>query len=145
MTMEIVRRADTLTEAAAWRMIEAAREQAQKLGIAVNIAVVDAGAELLAFSRMDGAPLLSGEIARNKAYTAVAFGRPTADWYPMIANEPALLHGIVHTPRLIIFGGGLPVRVNGAVVGGIGVSGGSAEQDVACAQAGLQAIGASAE
>lgn len=126
----------SVTSAAAHAMIEGARVQAQTLGIAVNIAVVDMAGHLKAFDRMDGAPLLSIEIAQNKAYTAVAFGLPTAAWYPLIAQEPALLYGIVHTPRLVIFAGGIPLVLENMVVGGIGVSGGSAEEDQAIAEAG---------
>jgi uncharacterized protein GlcG (DUF336 family) len=84
---------------------------------------------------MDGAPRLSAEIARNKAYTVASFnGLPTHVWWPVIADDPALVHGITHTPRLVIFGGGVPVLVGSQLVGAVGVSGGSAEQDRAIAE-----------
>jgi uncharacterized protein GlcG (DUF336 family) len=87
---------------------------------------------------MDGAPLLSTEIAQDKAYTAVAFGLATEDWYPFIKDDGPLALGITKVPRLIVFGGGYPVREGGAVVAGIGVSGGHYTQDMEVARAGLQ-------
>lgn len=65
---------------------------------------------------------------------------PSGDFYNFIKDDPALLAGVPHIPRIATFGGGLPIRVGDRVVGGIGVSGGSVEQDVACAQAGLDAM-----
>jgi len=126
-----------LTQSLALRMLEAITNKAEELRIKINAAVVDEGANLKAFIRMDEAALLSGEIAQNKAYTAAAFGKPTEEWYPLIKDEPALLNGIVHTNRLVIFGGGIPLVYNGVIVGGIGVSGGTSDQDVQCALAGL--------
>ena len=89
---------------------------------------------------MDGAPLISIEVAQNKAYTAL-LGAPSQDFFNRIKDDPALLAGAPHIPRIVTFGGGLPIRADGAVVGAIGVSGGTVEQDIACAQAGLEAIG----
>ena len=126
-----------LTQSLALKILEAITNKAEELGIKINAAVVDEGANLKAFIRMDEAALLSSEIAQNKAYTAAAFGKPTHEWYPMIKDEPALLTGIVHTNKLVVFGGGIPLTVHGIIVGGIGVSGGTSEEDVLCAQAGL--------
>lgn len=126
-----------ITNRAAQRMIEAATEKAEELGIQVNIAVVDDGGHLVAFSRMDHAPILSIEIANNKAYTAAAFGIPTHEWYDVIKDDEALKAGIVHTERLVIFGGGYPIRHEDTLVGAIGVSGGSSEEDQACCLAAL--------
>lgn len=130
----------SITADVAHRMIAAAEAKARDLQVAVNTAVVDESGHLKAFSRMDGAPILSIEIAINKAYTAVAFGLPTHEWYELIKDEPSLLYGITHTPRLIIFAGGYPIRVDGEIIGGIGVSGGTLAQDIACAQAGLAVL-----
>lgn len=135
--MEKFREKKTITLEMAQEMINAAVKKGKEIGVNVNIAIVDDGGHLVSFGRMDGAPLLSIEIATNKAYTAIAFGLPTHDWHPLIAEEPALREGIVHTPRLVIFGGGFPIKVGDQIIGGIGVSGGSAEEDMACAQAGL--------
>jgi glc operon protein GlcG len=89
-------------------------------------------------ARMDGAPLLSEQIAQDKAYTVAAFGRPTHEWFDLIKDDPALLHGIVKTDRLVVFGGGAPVivdnEVGNEIVGAVGISGGSAEQDRAIAE-----------
>jgi glc operon protein GlcG len=132
----------TVSLAAAERAVRAAVERATELGVAVVVAVADAAGELKAYARMDGAPLLSVRIAQDKAWTAAAFGLPTDAWWNLVKDEPPLLHGIVKTDRLIIFGGGLPLVVEGRVVGGIGVSGGSAEQDRAIAAAGAAVVGA---
>ena len=76
-----------------------------------------------------------------KAFTVVAFnGLPTSKWFDLIKDEPALLNGIVHRERLVIFGGGVPIRVGGVLVGAIGCSGGSAEEDEIVAQAGADAV-----
>jgi uncharacterized protein GlcG (DUF336 family) len=126
-----------ITQSLTLKILEAVTNKAEELGIKINAAVVDEGANLKAFIRMDEAALLSSEIAQNKAYTAAAFGKSTHEWYPMIKDEPALLTGIVHTKKLVVFGGGIPLTVGGIIVGGIGVSGGTSEEDVLCAQAGL--------
>jgi uncharacterized protein GlcG (DUF336 family) len=90
---------------------------------------------------MDGAPLLSAQIAQDKAYTVAAFGGvPTHEWWNMIQDEPPVLHGIVKTDRLVVFGGGVPLLVDGALIGAAGASGGSAEQDRAVAEAGAHAL-----
>jgi uncharacterized protein GlcG (DUF336 family) len=92
--------------------------------------------------RMDGAPRLSASIATNKAWTVASFnGMPTDRWWGAIKDEPELVHGITHTPRLIVFGGGVPLLVDGELVGAIGVSGGSADDDRNVAEAGAAALG----
>src|SRR5690606_23047306 len=112
-----------ISQAAADILIDAATAKATELGLRVAIAVVDAGGALKAFRRMDGAPLLATEIATNKAYTAAAYGMPTHAWHDFIKEDPPLLHGIVHTPRLVVFGGGYPVELEGGIAGAIGISG----------------------
>ena len=128
--------------ASATKAIEAAAAKARGLGVNMCIAVCDEAGHLKAFARMDGAPLLSLQIAQDKAYTAVSYGVPTHAWFDFIKNDPPLLHGIAHYPRLIIFGGGYPIKEGDQVIGGIGLSGGHYTQDMECASAGLQAIGA---
>jgi len=123
----------------AQEIIRAAERKATEMGIPMVIAIVDESGVLKAFSRMDGAPLLSVEIAKDKAYTAAAYGIPTHGWFEFIKDDPPLLHGIVKTPRLVVFGGGYPIEMDG-VVGGIGVSGGHYSQDMEVAQAGLAAL-----
>jgi uncharacterized protein GlcG (DUF336 family) len=129
----------TVTAALAAKMIEAAVAKANSLGVPQVIAILDESGLLKAFCRMDGAPLISIEVAQNKAYTAL-LGAPSQDFFNRIKDDPALLAGAPHIPRIAVFGGGLPIKVDGVVVGGIGVSGASVEQDIACAQAGLDAI-----
>jgi len=131
----------TLTASGALKALNAAHAKSLELGVPVNIAVCDAAGNELAFLRPDGAALLSMGIARDKAYTVVAFhGIPTDAWYGMIKDEPALLNGIVHRDRLVIFGGGVPIKVDGVLVGAVGCSGGSAEEDALVAQAGADAL-----
>ncbi|TRM85941.1 cobalamin adenosyltransferase, partial [Sulfolobus sp. A20-N-G8] len=91
--------------------------------------------------RMDGAPLLSVQVAIDKAYTAVGFGMPTHQWYDFIKNDPPLALGAPSgINRLIIFGGGYPIVLNGKIVGGIGVSGGHYTEDMKVAEAALEAL-----
>lgn len=131
-----------ISQEAADVLIAAATTKAVEMGLRVAIAIVDAGGALKAFRRMDGAPLLSTDIATNKAYTAAAYGLATHVWHDFIKEDPPLLHGIVHTPRLVVFGGGFPVEVDGAIAGAIGISGGHYSQDMEIAEAALAALAA---
>lgn len=121
-------------------VINEAVKKAKELGIKVSVAIVDEGGELKAFKRMDGAPILTIQIAIDKAWTAVSFGIPTHEWYNMLKDNPPLAMGFPKVPRLIIFGGGFPIIYKGQVIGGIGVSGGTAEQDMEIAQYALRII-----
>ncbi len=122
-------------------LIAAGEVAAKELGVPMVISIVDESGILKAFSRMDGAALLSVEIATDKAYTSVSFGIATHEWFEFVKNDPPLLHGIVKTPRLVVFGGGYPIKIDGEIVGGIGVSGGHYEQDMKVATAALAALG----
>ncbi|GAA0667597.1 heme-binding protein [Streptomyces thermocarboxydovorans] len=124
---------------AARSAVDTAVAVATSLGVPVCVAVVDRAGHLLAYGRMDSAPLLSAQIALDKAYTVAAFGLPTHEWFDLIKDEPALLHGIVKTDRLVVFGGGVPVTVDGELVGAVGVSGGSTKQDRLIAESGAAA------
>ena len=119
----------------------AAVAHAKGLGLRINVALTDSSGTLAAFLRMPGAFLHSIDIAIDKAYTAASFGFPTSQWTAILAGDEALRAGLPLRPRLVIFGGGLPVREGGVLIGAIGVSGGSAEQDEACAAAGIAALG----
>ena len=132
----------SITEAASQRLLEAAAAKALEIETPMVIAIVDESGTLKAFRRMDGAPQMSVEIAINKGYTAVSFGMPTHNWFDFIKSDPPLLHGFVHTPRLVVFGGGYPISHEGHVIGGIGVSGGHYEQDMKVAEAALAAFAA---
>ncbi len=130
-----------ITAAAAAAATQAAVAKAEALGIRINVAVTDASGTLMAFLRMPGAFLHSIDIAIDKAYTAASFGFPTSQWGAALANDELLRQGLNARPRLVLFGGGLPIVEAGERIGGIGVSGGSAEQDEVCAAAGLAALG----
>ena len=126
---------------AALAVIEAARKRAEKIGVAMNIAVVDDGANLVAFMRMDGAWLGSIEIAQDKAYTARAFDISTKELAAMSQpGEPLFGIAETHRGRVIIFAGGIPLKADGRVVGAVGVSGGTPDQDHEVAQAGAAAF-----
>ena len=140
--MKIAVAQDVVHWEAAAAAAAAAAHWADEAGIKVNIAVVDSGGNLAAFLRMPGAFLHSIEIVIDKAYTAAGFGLPTAAWTEALAtHSPAVRAGIPMRPRMVCFGGGLPMRHEGRVIGGIGVSGGSELEDETCAWAGLSAIG----
>ena len=124
------------------RMIAAAESKSREMKKAMCIAITNEAGQLKGFLAMDGAPHLSIQIAQDKAFTASAFGIATHVWYDFIKNDPPLLHGITHTPRLIIFGGGYPILDEGQLVGAIGVSGGHYSDDMEVARAALDAVGA---
>lgn len=105
------------------------------------ISVCDQGGALKSFLRMDGAPLLSVEIAHNKAYTAAAFGVPTHAWFDVVKDDEPLRLGFVHTPRLVTFGGGYPIMLDGELIGAIGVSGGHYTDDMAIAEEAIRSVG----
>jgi glc operon protein GlcG len=133
--------APTVRLAAAQRAVAAAIAEAERLSVDVCIAAADSAGHLLAFARMDRAPLLCVQLAQDKAYSVSSFGGlPTGEWWRLLESEPALLHGIVKTDRLVVFGGGVPLVSQGRTVGAIGVSGGSSEQDVRIAEAGAAAV-----
>ncbi len=130
-----------LTLEGARKVLDAALAVATELGIAFCITVTDASGEPIVSARMDGAPRLSAGIAANKAYSVTGFGgMATGAWWDLIKDEPALVHGLTLTPRLTIFGGGVGVFVDGDLVGAVGVSGGSADQDAEVAAAGAAVI-----
>ena len=128
-----------LTYEVAAKMVEAAIARATELNCKQNVAVVDEGGNLKAFGRMDGAPLLGTEGCQRKAFTAL-FGVGTKEFYNYIKDRPELLIGLSHFSRATVVGGGLPLTLEGEIVGGIGVGGGTEEQDIECAQAGLQIL-----
>jgi len=127
-----------LTLDIAKKMLEAGEKEAEEQGVPMVIAICDAGGNLLALHRMDNAPLVSIQIAINKAFTAVFGKRPTGRWKSLFsAGEliPLFFH-----ERWITFWGGVPIIKNEIIVGGIGVSGGTVE-DLYVARASLRAGG----
>jgi uncharacterized protein GlcG (DUF336 family) len=131
-----------VSSALARQLIDAARGHADSLGKAFTIAIVDASGVLKALDRMDGAPLVSIQIAQDKAYTSVGFGMPSGAWHDFIKDDPPLAAGApTGIDRLVIFGGGFPISVDDVLVGGIGVSGGHYSEDSAVAEAALATLG----
>jgi len=126
----------------ALELIAAARKKAEEIAVPMVIAVVDSGGNLTAFQRMDGALLVSIDIAVNKAYSALAIKIPTHE-LAELAQPGKPLFGIHNADggRIVIFGGGMPLKKGDEVIGGIGVSGGSVEEDVLCARAALDRFG----
>ncbi len=134
MTLSIKRL--SLTDAK--HLIDGAKKKAQEIGVPMCIAIVDESGNLIAFDRMDGGKVTSITIAQDKAFTAAAARKATHEY-----NEACIPGNLVfgiHTAlggRLCVVGGGLPVAVDGEVVGGIGLSSGTPQQDMQCAQAGV--------
>ncbi len=138
----MIRQAPKLTHKGARVIVEAAEAKAREIGVPQCIAVVDEGGHLLAFSRMDGGKISSVRVALTKAVSAATRRSPTG---PMPSAEdtsvllsiglPLATGGTVTPIR-----GGLPIVVDGQVVGGIGVSSGTEQQDVDCAQTGIAAL-----
>ena len=121
----------------AQKMVDAAVAKARELRVGENVAILDDGGNLKAFSRMDGAPLPTIEMAQNKAYTAL-LGVSTQDFFNFIQGDPSLLAGIPTLARVAAYGGGFPIKVDGEIVGAIGVSGApTVQNDVDCARAAL--------
>lgn len=129
----------TISLAGAQVVVDAALAQARSLGVAVVIWVVDPGGHDVAMVRMDGSPLLSRQVARDKAWSCVAFGQPTTWWATIIDDDPTLA-ALGRGNRLMPVAGGVPLRDGGVLVGGLGVSGATAEQDGAIADAGAAAL-----
>src|ERR1700730_2292999 len=122
------------------KMVDAAVAKAKELGVSENVAILDDGGNLKAFSRMDGAPILCIEIAQNKAYTAL-FGVSTQELFDFIKGDPSLLAGMRTLGRMAAGGGGFPIKVDGEIVGAIGLSGApTVQNDVDCAQAALALV-----
>ncbi len=132
----------TIPVARALEMVAAVHEEAGRRSVRVSAAVVDAGGNLVAFGRMDGAEIAGPTLAVDKAYTAVSNSIATSELAVLAAPGGELfgLHANGNG-RFVIFGGGIPVTEHGAIVGAVGVSGASVDDDVACAQAGVATFG----
>ena len=138
------RQVASLTLDDARRVIAAGERKAIELKIPYNIAVVDAGGGLVAHVRMDGAWLGSVDIAIDKAWTARAFDMPTETLAQLTqSGQPGFGLNTTNHSRVVIFGGGIPITVNGMVIGAVGASGGSVEQDISVARAGLAGMNVS--
>lgn len=123
------------------KMAVAVQKKAKEIGVPMYFSVVDKGGNLILENRMEEALLVSKEISLNKAYTAASVKLPT-DVIATVSQPGTSLYGIQDVDRMIIFGGGFPLEYNGKVIGGIGVSGGSVEEDMTVAQAALEVYNA---
>jgi uncharacterized protein GlcG (DUF336 family) len=129
-----------LTLAEAQKALTAGLKKADEIGQPMNIAVVDAGGHLLAFARQDGAIRASIDISQRKARTSILMNAPTGALTELV-QPGAELYGLEQLAGgLVIFGGGIPVERDGEVVGAVGVSAGSVEQDTQVAQAAVDAL-----
>ena len=138
--MDYVVKKYSISTELAQRMVDAAVVKARELDVCENVAILDDGGNLKAFSRMDGASIPTIEIAQNKAYTAL-FGVSTQDFFNFIQGDPSLLAGIPNLARVAAWGGGFPIKVDGEIVGAIGLSGAPMVQnDVDCAKAALALV-----
>jgi uncharacterized protein GlcG (DUF336 family) len=116
--------------------------EAKRIGIAQAIAVVNASGELIVLQRMDGAPLARGDLALGKAFAAVFYGRSTRSTLEAFRESPELLEGSqsMLSGRMFVWPGGLPIILSSELVGGIGVSGATGDQDEQVAAEGLRAL-----
>lgn len=132
-----------LSLAGAQLLIGAALDRAEAMEKRVAIAVVDASGILIASVRMDGAPLTTVDVARQKAWTAACTLKNSADWFQTLQeDEPLRLGAAASVPGLITYGGGQMVVLDGVCVGAIGVSGSHWTGDTEIGKAALAAIGA---
>ena len=141
----VVRGGIALSCAGAARAIDAAKSAAQTMGIPMCIAIVDAGGNLMAFARTDDARIANIQMSITKAVSAVTRRRPTSEELAIRPDDPAqairttLAAGI---DRVTAMSGGIPMFVEGQLIGGIGVSGGRGHEDIAVAQSAIDALGA---
>ena len=131
-----------LTHAAARRSLAAAQAEARAMRVALSVAIVDSGGQLVAFERMDAADLVTITLARDKAWTALANGMSTGDLAPLV-QPGAEFYGYdsIDGGRMIVFAGGLPLRDGNVLVGAVGVSGGSSAEDQRAVEAAVAAFG----
>ncbi len=133
--------APKLTLSDARLVLEGAEAKAKEIGVDMDIAVVDDGGHLLAFVRMDRARVTSIDVAINKAFTAACARKATHEYAAVAgAGGPAFGIHVSNQGRFMIFGGGLPIFIDGQIAGGVGCSSGSPEQDQAVSQAGIDRL-----
>ena len=131
----------TLTVEGALTVLNAALEEARSLGVPEVIAVVDAAGDLKAFARMDGTFNTSIDLAMDKAFTAASFHTPTDQFAESVSADAVTMASLLNEPHISLLPGGIPLMSGQTVIGAVGCSGGSGEQDVQCAQAGVGALG----
>ena len=130
-----------LTLEDAKKMMDSAINKSIEIGVDMDIAIVDDGGHLMLFTRMDNARITSINISIDKAFTAAAARKATSDYGKSVRNHgPAFGVQTSHQGRFCVVGGGLPLFVDSQIVGGIGCSSGTSDQDIVVAQAGLDAF-----
>jgi len=127
--------------ALALRLLEGVREEAAARELALAMCVVDAGGHVIAAQRMDGAALGALSLAEGKAYTAVLWGTRTGDFTESTQPGGPDWGWNTTDPRVVVYAGGIPLLVDGALVGGLGASGGLADEDEACVVAAARSLG----
>lgn len=132
---------EVISMRAAMTVIEAGIHEAEQIGVAVVIWVVDPGGNDVAMARMDGSPLLSRGVAADKAWTSAALGLSTRDWTNAITEDP-VLQGLGNNNRMMAVPGGIPLHQGDTLIGAVGVSGASAAEDHQIAQAGVDSLDA---
>ncbi|MFD8500298.1 MULTISPECIES: heme-binding protein [unclassified Amycolatopsis] len=139
--MSKVQRRSSISDELAWKIVHAAHEAALGSDKRFAISVVDESGNLKAFLRQDGAKLNAVQVSQDKAYTAASSAMPTEKWSEILKSDEVLAAGApTGVARLVSMGGGLPVVVDGEVVGAVGVSGAHWTDDVKIAEAGLTAV-----
>lgn len=130
-----------MTTDLARRAIDLAVAKAREAGVPISVAVVDGGRNLTGFLRMDGALLGTIQVAQGKAYTARTVNMETEVLGPLV-QPGGPLYGMdaAHNPPLLVFGGGIPIRVGGEIVGAVGISGGTVDQDISIAKAVIEGL-----
>ncbi|HXI14830.1 MAG TPA: heme-binding protein [Chloroflexota bacterium] len=137
---EVVVTKQGISLAGAQALVAAAESKARELGVPMAICIMDESGVLKAFARMDGNSLASIELVQAKAFTSAAFRTPTHILAERNAADPTRVASLPNFPNVTFLGGGYPISAGGSVVGGIGVGGGSAQQDQEVAEAALAAI-----
>jgi uncharacterized protein GlcG (DUF336 family) len=129
-----------LTVEGAMGVVHAAMAKAAEIG--VPTVVVDAAGKQKVMARMDGTPLSSLDLANDKAFTAASFHGPTEQLGPAVSADAATMASILKAPGVTLLPGGVPLMAGDVLVGAVGCSGGTPDQDVECANAGVAALGA---
>jgi uncharacterized protein GlcG (DUF336 family) len=129
----------SITRHAAMALIDASLEACKEINIEVAIAVTDIAGNLKAFERTDGGSFLASDIAIDKAWTAVSFGLSTHGWVSLLADPNAAQ--LAHRPRIVAAGGGYPIKMDGKLIGGLGISGGNYAQDRKACEVALGKLG----
>lgn len=132
----------SLTLDAALVIAKAAISKGNELGFKMIAVVVDTAGNRLVSLREPGAPMPAMDFAEKKAYTAANFKSPTEKWTEILEGRPIVANGLAQHEKVALFGGGLPIFMEGSVVGAIGVSGGKVPDDIQCAEAGVAAFNA---